>query len=1675
MSEYLIVTTEPADLLVCSGNTNTIEHVDPTTDTASTVANTSAIRYGGYSVSSQTYTWLAGGSSTGTSVERLDNATYVSAVTASADLVTPIASGACASGETEGFFIGSTWGDAVFSFDLSSETVSASTTLPTRVSRPSATQDNSFIYCTGGTDTSGVTTNLVQVLDISSVTWTSYNILLGGRSNHASSLKGTTIWAAGGLSTAGLRSDISALNTDVTVSYVGFRSYLTQTRRDFVALSNSSYCWWAGGYSPPGPLSIIDRTNLANDTTDSIYRCSLSAGKYSALRAGDFAPVYNILANSDIICMVSAATTMYKDLRGMIGQAGGFDALMGASRAYICGGQNYTTVYTDIVKLTYADDTEVVVNSSLSARYSGSSLCDTDYTWYAGGRTADGQLADVIERLDHASETTNVVSSSMGHTFAEAGSISTNGGCRVKAGEVLYNFDTASETWSVSACYGTDIFISGSGMENTGVFAGGITGSVRSDSISLLDLPDDTLYTVPARLSAARSGVSSGSIAETTWFFGGVNLSYTGTVESYNHLSMSAPLVSRASLPTSKSKCGVATFATKMYILGGYRGYALPEIDSFDPYSDTASIISRTSGNIVRHSFGTSTNLIYDNRALALLNCTLNSTVSTDLMCSIRSVRTSDTTVCMIAPPAGTIYRDVVGQLNVTPVEYGVSRKAICAPSGLLHVSDVGCQMAITVSDICTCYIPGAADLASNIVCETHSSVDNLIRPFILDAPIWSGGGPGINAFEKFDISTETWATRGASLYPRGGAASATASDEAWIGGGSTTSNIVEHLSYTTDTLTLDDRTDLSVARSYLVAASDSNYCWYIGGASSAGLTGIVDRLDKSNDVLPAIYRCADRPRMKAAGDVSGPSIVVLGGQVGTDIKGWVSVLDPSIDTVVYMSADMYMPLMDHCCINDHDTNIAIQHGAHIYDFDLTRNMQVVLNDAPYYTSARSYKSGDSVIVTGGVNGTIKSSRTTIYDWISRTLDASMAMYFDRYNHWMAGPATSLDNGSMTVNGLFSSVENYGANRQATCLAVSADSSIQCMSESADTVYSDMNCIYAVPEGCTYSSLCDYMWVLGSAGNIWRLSYASTYSNVTYAGPNSRSCGASSSTEGHIFGGVNNSIDKLNYSTSTLSGLPVGTDTECESSSALSCLSHIKVLNGCEYTGEYIPISSRYRSFDRSTETLVDVSSSLDSCCRACAIRSLEGTGYLLGGTNIQNDLSANIRVINTDADTVSYSANTLTIPFDLLASFATSYGSHILTDGSSFDPSSELCTAPTIAWPTLYGASCGTESSDALIIGGSVDRIDGTLVGTVIPGELNHHIYKYDQHSDTLVTGVSDFSADLFEGPMMHTYEMCSPLARVVSDLSCLSYAMGTRVSYVVTEVKKDYTYTDTICEVRDCVDTGMSTLNVIYDAYESSLLACRTSSIDTLASAKACYCHYSVLNYTSDLPIVSAAIDMQATELAVWSPAEQLMSTVTSIAYLPNFGTYSTVRACSLYIGGEISTRRCSIGAVASAKWSLEMSVPELILLSKSTESGDLLEILHKLVRDGNTTKTVSEIFSSVSAAFGNENFIYSIDHSRGVRASEGTLIIPGGRIQILRLAIRLSGANMWISNRQGKKFYISCSKDYIGDGGMVYMPISGNIMILSLKLAEPMSSAMTFDFRTSGGSATMQLIPV
>jgi hypothetical protein len=183
-----------------------------------------------------------------------------------------------------------------------------------------------------------------------------------------------------------------------------------------------------------------------------------------------------------------------------------------------------------------------------------------------------------------------------------------------------------------------------------------------------------------------------------------------------------------------------------------------------------------------------------------------------------------------------------------------------------------------------------------------------------------------------------------------------------------------------------------------------------------------------------------------------------------------------------------------------------------------------------------------------------------------------------------------------------------------------------------------------------------------------------------------------------------------------------------------------------------------------------------------------------------------------------------------------------------------------------------------------------------------------------------------------------------------------------------------------------------------------------------------------------------------------------------------------CSLLIGGEITTRRCFIPPAYETNWNIyRAEAPLSLLLDKVLGIGDQIEIFNKLIKSEGQVIDIEPILQEIDNLFGNEDFIYSLDDNTGVIANEGVLLKTGQNMQIINLLVRLSGTDMWVSNKENERFFLNYSTQH-DIHGIGHLPITGNIMYIQIQLLEPLvSGSLGFEFKSVHSNCLLQLMSI
>jgi len=1060
----------------------------------------------------------------------------------------------------------------------------------------------------------------------------------------------------------------------------------------------------------------------------------------------------------------------------------------------------------------------------------------------------------------------------------------------------------------------------------------------------------------------------------------------------------------------------------------------------------------------------------------------------TNIPCVIPAVLFSGDVLAYGDFPYGTHTDDLLIVAPRLPLEYEDVRGCftICAEN---EYDEINARITIgSYTDTIVCTPSSLIPYTSKSIVGSSSNEE--VAPNTPGADVtWVGGGLNISKYEKIDASTKTVEIRGSTYLPRMGGAAGTSSEKAWIGGGHTVQNVVELFVYATDLLTTGDRSNLTVSRSYLAAVNDSRYCWYWGGIDSAGVVGILDKLDKANDTVGAIFRLDEWPRCRFDAEFIYNAAYSFGGQVGVYGKDWVRYFEPSNDTVIHSAVDLPLNIYDHSVVR-HLDHLCILYKTVVYNFDPTTDtFDLVSTDLPSYSQADAHILGEEILLTGGTewstaegNGS-SSNRVGTYNPTTNTyVDEVDYLNYRRYNHWSCGYTSSTRIVSSQVKSFFLSTERDFEDISLHIPSCNATSTIPFEVKIGERVESEVKLIAIKPTGCFHTEAFETAYNVDNSNILWKFNYNCDLPTMIGNMPSNSSRPAALTTgqKGWLIGGSGRTLTALNYTDDTLTSLIGYTDDLCESACTINKTDKGLVFGGTRYTQAFnmsLVITDAIREWSFSTDTLSNLSTTTSKkITRAASSRYSDANGYILGGSITEvHDLTDEIEKVSMETGTCSILVAALPAVTDMNQAIHDLEANIITSAGHKLDTSTETTSGLT-AWPLVHGESFFTQSSTAKFIGGTVEREeDDNIDGLIKIGATeNHWPYLYDHVTGTLSVCDAAIVPGFFNQPSMCPYNYCSPILESRVTVNCFLEATGAYRTWIRAIAEIPYTYTGLSAIIHDVYETGGTEKICVYTAFDQDVKECITKGSDSLYTTRDSICHISVEHNEDDINCLSIAIDRQESTIPTIMVWDQLKSTRAAVATMPNFYTgYNNVN-CSLLIGGKISTRRCYIPPVYSANWDLFMNEGTLdLLIGKELGSGDFVEVLNKMVKGSGGTLNWDIISQDIEDKFGNSDFIYSIDESTGVIANEGVLVKPGESMQIINLLIRLSGTDMWVTNREGERFFLNVSKEYdIHRVGNV--PITGNIMVVKLKLIEPLiTGELSFEFRSARSVCHLKLM--
>jgi len=1595
------------------------------------------------------------------------------------DLPSPQYGGGSLYGNQYAYLAGHFSSALVQRFDTSNETVTATGDLPFVTSRHEGRADSEYGWLIGGMLSSGQNSDSVRQLDLATELWTDIATLEMpvAVSKHTSIYRDKNLWYGGGSINSYPIMNIYRLDVTDNTAMAEYRCTLSSSREHLSGINNASYGWWAGGYNQ-GYSGSIDRLDLFNDTTNAYQRCSLNYPRNHALGIGQLQIIQNIFAYEDSVGTYSSALEYTAGRTGFINYTLGNGPIHHATKAYIAGGRNYSDVYSTIYRLDLDDDT-IHLLTSFPHRYSLFGVSNALYTWFSGGLDEFYVESGEVHKLDHSTETVSQLSQIV--PISDGGDFATDTYGYILSGDKCRKLDFSTDTWSDVINQGTKINVSGSGIGSQGLFGGGLDNEVAQNSIDHIDTTTDTWELNRYQLPKSKSGVSSVTVTENTFFFGGLTTGLLRDIDSVNQLSKTAVAIPRGELSSSKSRTNSVSNEYYSWIIGGYRLSGLNDLDRINPYNDTVDLISRGPLPIRIHSAAVGSNvepaIRNSNMLLAHIqllawdirfgvfngNRALSEILDNEVWAKDQKISQRTSIVSLV--PDSTRNGLYTSSINETDEILGVIT---------LHAN----------TDKNGYY--GSSIPFASIIGWTPPPYHNYVVPCLDPSDnVWVQGGLFLQNREKISGSTWSISIRGISGNPRAGAATVGSPDRAWFGGGGdpTVSNIVELLIFSTDTSTSNDRTDLSISRWKLGATNDSNYGWFIGGIGPSGPLGTIDKLDKSNDTATAELRnTLAIPRYLLGASFINDKAYLVGGLFESK-SDFLDYFDPSNDTQITIG-QLSQGMHSHSMATVYESSLHIFHESSLYIYDESNNtLQTHLNGLASTLNQACHVLGPHICVTGGTlvgGGSLLDYKK--YDPSNSTYTDQGDMSTRRYNHVMAGESSLVNSVSNVRLAILPSLSD-AVEILALTPRVSEDNTRNGLTSCGYHYTDQRTAEVIVPILCTYDVNFESAYVISTDNHLLKfaINCGQPQSFGSLPVPCVRTSSLTTPQTGWIIGGSSNRLVTVNLSTATAQLQSQWTDDTCNQASCIPKDTQGLVIGGCRYTGavnDRLVITDRVRQLDFASHTLSELyTNTTKDITRAAGYRGPNQTGYLLGGSvTIDHQVTSEVQKVDLTTDIFTLSPQSLDLSRDLLGGIIDAESKIILSDGQIWDTTTDTPSNSGV-WPQNYGGCFVNQSSRGLIIGGSSDRVEDPA----IQGRISAGTYLYQPSLYDLTTGLRSYCSESILqsswscGPIF-PFQYCSPEIKAYTITFGVLPAKARYSSWIlggfpdIEESRTGYSPKP--------YGTEESTVIGVFYALGVSMVQGEYSAMNQYEMNRTGYITHATINYSSTILDNTLECIERATSDKIGSYHSSFRYSVRgSEAQFSPWNHLVSQRNCHLYIGGKISTRRACLPKIPSVRWDLTHQEPLLELFEdRNVDIGNLQTILTKMVKAVGGTINWETILQDVNARFGDEDFIYCIDNSRGVFANRGVLIRAGQDLQIINLLVRISGTDMWIKNQEGTRFFVTSGKEYdITKVG--HLPISGKIMLIQLKLMAPLTPGqeLNFEFLSTRSRCHMKLMPV
>ncbi len=1049
----------PHVLLVCGGGNTSIEQVDPANDTVSTVVSSLLYnRAGSIGWGNALYSWIAGGSSQSSKVERITHSDLSAAVSSRADLPVQQGGGTSFYGTDECYLAGDIWADTVQKFTCSTETVVSINPTPTRIHGGNGCGDANHGWLVGGVKTDGSISSSVYQLDMTSGVWTTpsgYD-LSGGRAYHGIFYKDHQVFVAGGIqSNSAMTIMVSKLDVSTGTGTLSPYVSLSLGRTHVGGISTPSQGYAVGGLNI-GPKTLIDRTDLHNSSADAVARATLTYARYGSVCVGDllFDQVDEI--GGDLLCSQSWSLRYESTMKGGVHYATGMSPLILNTTFYLSGGQNYADIYSYIDSFDTTNDTSELRNSSLTPRYGGFGLSSDVYSWFIGGRSPSGLVLSTVERLDLASLSDAVSARASLSTGMSDGGCGTNSTHGYIQGSSVRKLDTSSETWTTLSDPGLlGTYSSGGATEESVVFAGGVYAGVKIDNIHKLDVSTNT-WIAGSSLVNAVSGATTVASMESVWVAGGYRWGVVNMIQMFNPLTSSSRAGLRSHLNESRQKAVGFLSREHGWFVGGLRSAALDSTERLDIYNDTVDSVARGPLRLARSAAMIGFEASWGQRAIfGRSMCRSALTYSDRVFCLPRVPGLSDVSCITLGKQTvgGTLLASYYAPHQVDSTRLGYIR-----PAQPCH-SDLSCILKYTS------YAGYQASTSAVRPNTWRGALATVLEYTLVDADLgegatWVAGGFAQQRVEKLDQSG--WSTRGRVSVVRTGGSSVSAVDQGWFIGGDLNGTI-ERLTYANDMTDVTPRNVLLTPRVNHASSSDQQHGWIFGGTTHSGVeTGTIERMDKTNDTMTLVSRGKTGTVRRSRAERSWNRVYNIGGEfgLGSTKVNWVNYVEVNNDTVIHSALPLAHSMSEHS-VTEHQNLMFIQEGGDLIQFDPLMNIWVSHVNVLFFSRKRAGfdRSRRGLTLVGGVVGSYTTSGSEIIDPSTLTITVGPSLNYNRSDHWTVTEMAPIIQGGPTRSAVLASKDRKESSLSCQLNASSGQNTQGCMIHAVkDRQFGQLSC-----------------------------------------------------------------------------------------------------------------------------------------------------------------------------------------------------------------------------------------------------------------------------------------------------------------------------------------------------------------------------------------------------------------------------------------------------------------------------------------------------------------------------------------------------------------------------------------------------------------------------------------